>query len=94
MNQTQNILYIAGLVVALAAALPVLAKEQNAPIEIGIAKSVAAKTKTARPSRDSTESQQQENQPATSTPNNETETQPNPSNTPYVTYDGAANTTR
>ena len=94
MNQTQNILYIVGLVVALAAALPVLAKEQNAPIEIGIAKSVAAKTKTARPSRDSTESQQQENQAATSIPNNETKTQPNPSNTPYVTYDGAANTSR
>ena len=94
MNRTQSIAYITGLAFAFAAVLPVLAEKQNTPLAMGIVKPVAVKTKITHPSRAGTESQQQENQPVVPTPNNKAETQTAPSDTPYVTYDGAANATR
>ena len=94
MNRTQSIIaYIIGLAFAFTAVLPVLAEEQNTPFAIDIVKPAAGKTKITHPSRAGTESQQQENQPVVPTPNNKADTQTAPSDTPYVTYDGAANAT-
>lgn len=89
MKNSQNVIRIAGLAIALAITLPVSAAEEDVPRYKGHATAQPMVAKTTTPSRTGETQQTKDSAPETATKKKENTS--DQAQMPYVTYDGAAN---